>query len=115
MPVTVRADRVLLLDVVPRVGLLLLQAQGDLLLLAVDVQDHDFDFLVDRDHFGRMADPLPAHVGDVQQAVDAAQVDERAEVGDVLDHALAELADFQFAEQLFAVFLAAASRSASGG
>ena len=47
-----------------------------------------------------MADAAPAHVGDVQQAVDAAQVDERAELGDVLDHALAELADFERAEQL---------------
>ena len=45
----------------------------------------------------RMVDAAPAHVGDVQQAVDAAQVDERAELGDVLDHALAELADFELA------------------
>ena len=48
-----------------------------------------------RDHLRGMADAAPAHVGDVQQAVDAAQVDERAELGDVLDHALAELADFE--------------------
>ena len=47
-----------------------------------------------------MIDAAPAHVGDVQQAVDAAQVDERAEVGDVLDDALAELADFELLEQL---------------
>ena len=39
-----------------------------------------------------MADAAPAHVRDVQQAVDAAQVHERAEVGDVLDHAAAYLA-----------------------
>ena len=45
----------------------------------------------------RMVDAAPAHVGDVQQAVDAAEVDERAELGDVLDHALAELADFELA------------------
>ena len=32
-------------------GVLLLQAQGDLLLLVVDVQDLHFDLLVDRDHF----------------------------------------------------------------
>jgi hypothetical protein len=36
-------------------------------------------------------DAIPRHVGDVQQAVDAAEVDERAEVGDVLDDALADL------------------------
>ena len=73
-------------------GVLLLQAQGDLFLFAIDVQDHHFDFLVDGHHLRRMADAAPAHVGDVQQAVDAAQVDERAELGDVLDHALADLA-----------------------
>ena len=44
-----------------------------------------------------MVDAAPAHVGDVQQAVDAAQVDERAELGDVLDDALAELADLELA------------------
>ena len=48
----------------------------------------------------RVVDAAPAHVGDVQQAVDAAQVDERAEVGDVLDDALADLADFELVEQL---------------
>ena len=40
----------------------------------------------------RMADAAPRHVGDVQQAVDAAEVDERAVVGDVLDHAAQHLA-----------------------
>ena len=34
-----------------------------------------------------MADPPPGHVRDVEQAVDAAQVDERPVVGDVLDDA----------------------------
>ncbi len=47
-----------------------------------------------------MVDAAPAHVGDVQQAVDAAQVDERAELGDVLDDALAALADFELGQQL---------------
>ena len=54
----------------------------------------------------RMADPAPAHVGDVQEAVDAAQVDERAEVGDVLDRALADLADLDLGEQLLLHLLA---------
>src|SRR5439155_12075620 len=35
----------------------------------------------------------------------AAEVHKRAEVGDVLDHALADLADLQFAEQLRLLFL----------
>ena len=68
------------------------------------MQDLDFDFLVDGDHLGGMVDAAPTHVGDVQQAVDAAQVDERAEVGDVLDHALAAMADFQLGQQLGLLF-----------
>ena len=49
-----------------------------------------------------MAHASPRHVGDVQQAVDAAQVDERAVVGDVLDDALEHLA---FGERLERVLL----------
>ena len=80
-------------------GALLLQAERDLLAVLVDVEDHDLDLVVDADHVARVVDPAPAHVGDVQQAVDAAEVDERAEVGDVLDRALADLAGLDLAEQ----------------
>ena len=104
---TRRADRVLVVDVVPRAGRLLLEAQGDLFALVVDVQDLHLDLLVDLDHVRRMVDAAPAHVGDVQQAVDAAQVDERAELGDVLDRALADLADVELVEQLASSFRSA--------
>jgi hypothetical protein len=40
-------------------------------------------------------DALPRNIGDVEQAVDAAQVDERTVIGDVLDDALQDLAFFQ--------------------
>ncbi len=78
----------------------MLQAEGDLFLFVVDVQDHHLDLVVDLDHFGRVIDAAPAHVGDVEQTVDTAQIDERAEIGDVFDDALAHLADFQLLEQL---------------
>ena len=39
-----------------------------------------------------MSDAPPCHVGNVKQSVDAAEVDEGAVVGDVLDHALDDLA-----------------------
>src|SRR5690606_27446864 len=39
-------------------------------------------------------------------AIDAAEVDERAEVGDVLDDPHADLADFEFLHQVRAIFLA---------
>ena len=51
-----------------------------------------------------MTHATPGHVGDVQQAVDAAQVDERTVVGNVLDHALHDRAFLQRLEQLGALF-----------
>jgi hypothetical protein len=49
-------------------------------------------------------DATPRQVGDVQQAVDAAEVDERAVVGDVLDDALDDGAFLEVGEQLLALF-----------
>jgi hypothetical protein len=95
-----RADRVLELHVVPRAREQLLEAEGDALALAVDLQDLDLDLLVDLDHLGRVADATPGHVGDMKEAVDAAEVHERAEVGDVLDRALAGLAFLDLLHQL---------------
>ena len=42
-----------------------------------------------------MVDAAPGHVGDVQQAVDAAKINERTVIGDVLDHAFDGLAFFE--------------------
>src|SRR5690606_31438076 len=75
-------------DVVPRILAELLQAQADAVALAVVLQHAHFQLGAHFNDFGRMAHALPGHVGDVQQAVDAAQVHERAVVGEVLDHAL---------------------------
>ena len=46
-----------------------------------------------------MLDALPRHVGDVQQAIDATQVDERTVVGEVLDRALHDRAFLQVVHQ----------------
>src|SRR3954470_3464876 len=43
------------------------------------------------------------HVGDVEQAIDAAKIDECAEVGDVLDDAFAHLILLQLLHQLLAL------------
>ena len=90
---------ILLLDVVPRIGELLLEAEADAFFLAIDVEHDDVDFLADLEDFGRMADAAPAHIGDMEQAVEAVEVDERAEIGDVLDRALADVARGHFGEQ----------------
>ena len=103
-----RADRVFLFDVFPRARGLLFQTERNLFLFVIDLKNHNFDLLIDFDEFFRVGDAAPAHVRDVEQTVDAAQVDERAEFGDVLDRAFANLADFEFVEQrgfLFGAFL----------
>ncbi len=106
MPLTFGADREFRFDVVPRIGHLLLEAEADAFFFLVHVEHHDVEFLADLEHFGRMIQPAPAHVGDVEQTIEAIQINERAEIGDVLDCALANVAGHHFAEQLRA-FLAA--------
>ena len=93
------ADGELGFDIVPGAGFFLLQSERDLFLFAIDVQNHDFDFLVDLHHLGWMVDAAPAHVGDVQQTIDTAQVNECTEVGDILDHTTANLTFGDFGQQ----------------
>src|SRR5690606_31706397 len=99
-------DRVLGFDAVPRIRLQLLHAERDALGVRVDLDDLDLDGVADGQDLRRVRHALPRHVGDVQQAVDAAQVDERAVVGDVLDDAFADFALLQLADQLRALFSA---------
>ena len=102
-------DGVLGADVLPGAGRFLLQPEGDLFLFVIDVQNDHFQFVIDLHHLSRMVDSTPAHIGDVQQAVDSAEVNKCTKVGDVLDHTLAQLTDFEFLQQrllhLFALFL----------
>ena len=46
---------------------------------------------------------LPAQLGDVHEAVHAAEIDERAEVHDRRDHALADLTRLEVGEELVAL------------
>ncbi len=86
------ADRVLGLDAGPRIRLQLLHAEADALRLRVDADDLHFHGVADVDDLARVIDAAPGHVGHVQEAVDAAEVDEGAVVGDVLDEAVDDLA-----------------------
>ena len=62
-----------------------------------------------------MVDTTPCHVGDVQQAVDAAQVDERTIIGDVLDHAFDHLTLFEVLDDLGALLGAALFENRAAG
>ena len=92
-------DRVLFVDVFPRTRCLLLQAQCNFFLLTVDVEDHDFHIVIDLHHLGRMINASPAHIGDVQQAIDSAEIDKRSKIGNVLDDALPQVALTDFRHQ----------------
>ena len=87
----------------------------DALALPVDVEDLDLDLLADLHHLGRVRHAAVRHVGDVEQAVDAAQVDERAEVGDVLDHALPHLVLLRAPSSASRACRPARSRGSRGG
>ena len=85
-------QRVLRRHQIPRIFLQLLHAEADAVRLLVDLDDLNLDRLADREDLGRVVHAAPCHVGHVQQAVDAAEIDERAVLGDVLDHAVDRLA-----------------------
>src|SRR5581483_770840 len=97
------ADRILRFDALPRIVEQLLHAERDAVRLVIDLDDLHLHLLTDIEHFGRVIDAPPGNVGDVQQAVDAAEVDERTVVGDVLDHAVDDLTFFEVLHQLLAL------------
>ena len=63
--------------------------------------------LADGQHLGRMIDAAPGDVGDMQQAVDAAEIHEGAVVGDVLDDAVDDLPLFEVGDDLVTLLGAA--------
>ncbi len=99
-----RALRIAATEPDPRVLAELLHAQRYAVLFLVELQDLGRQLLADLHDFARMTHATPGEVGDVQQAVDAAQIDERAVVGDVLDRALDDRAFLEVLEQLGALF-----------
>src|SRR5581483_1974945 len=93
-------------DALPRVLLGLFETQRDPLALAIDVEHLDRDLVSDGQDLGGMVDVRPGQLGDVDQAVDPVEVHERAEVDDVRDRALHDLAGLQAVEDPLAVLLA---------
>ena len=100
------ACRIFGFDFIPRILGLLLETEGDALFFIVDVEDHDLDFLSEFQHFVRMGDAAPGHIGNVEESIYAAEVDKRTEVGDVFDDTFADLIDFHILEKLCAAILA---------
>ena len=90
------ADLEVLVERLPRMRGELLQAQCDTLLGVVEIEDNDLDLLVERHDLFGVVHAAPREVGDMDQAVHTAQVDEYAVRGDVLDGTLEDLALLEF-------------------
>src|SRR6185295_3393108 len=86
------AQRIFGSDAFPGILVELLHAERDALRLGVGADDLDLHGLPDRQDVGGMIDALPGDVGDMQEAVDSAEIDERAVISDVLDDAVDDLA-----------------------
>src|SRR5690349_10909294 len=90
----------------PRVALGLLEPERDALALAVDVEHLDLHVLADLEHLGRMVDVAPGELGDVDQPVHPVEVDEGAEVDDVRDLAVDDVAGVEPVQDRLAHLLA---------
>src|SRR5262249_7890856 len=74
--------------------------------ILVEGEDHHAQLAAQLHELGGMADPAPRHVGDVKEAVDAAEIDEGAVVGDVLHHAAGDHALVEHGQRVLALLLA---------
>jgi hypothetical protein len=63
----------------------LLKSEGNALLFAVEFKDFDLNFFADSDDIGRMVDSTPGHVRDMKKTVNAAEIDKRPVIGEILD------------------------------
>src|SRR5258707_4202727 len=78
-----RSNWILLVRSVPGVLLNLFETERNAFDARIELQNHHLDLVPHVEAFGRMADSPPRHVGNVQKAVNPAQVDEGAVVGEV--------------------------------
>ena len=82
----------------PRIGFKLLHAKRNTLGFEIDPQHLHFHRVTHIDDVAWVIDAPPGHVGDMQKAVDAAQVDKGAIIGNVFHHAFDNLAFFQLGD-----------------
>ncbi len=94
------ARREALRDAVPRIALERLHRQRDAVAAGGELQHPGLDLLAERERVGGLGHPDVADLGDVDHPLDAAEVDERAEVGERDDLALHDLADLDLLAQL---------------
>ena len=106
LAVHLAVNRILQRNIVPRIPLLLLESKRNAFLFPVDFQNHHFDLRAHLHHFAGVIDSAPTHIGDVQQTVQAVEINERAEIGQVLHDPFPDFAHLHFAEQRPAAIIA---------
>ena len=109
------ADGVSLSEHLPGVHVRIAVAEGDLVVLFIEVDDVNIDLVADVQRVGRLVDAIPADLGNMDHAINAANVNKSAVGGHGLDHALIVLADLDLVPDLLGAFLAlAVCHSADG-
>ena len=98
------AFRILDLYVFPRMGYQLFESQGDLVCLCVELNYFHFDLVADREHFGGVTYLAPAHIGDMQEAVNASKVDESAILSNIFHLSIQFGIDLELGKQLGSLF-----------
>ena len=104
-----RADVVLGLEYVPRIVLLALVAEGDLLVFLIQTDNEYLYLVANRNDLGRVLDAAPGQLGDVNHAVHAADVYECAVGSQGLNGAVVLVADLDGVPDLLSSSLASLS------
>ena len=104
-----RADVVLGLEYVPRIVLLALVAEGDLLVFLIQTDNEYLYLVANRNDLGRVLDAAPGQLGDVNHAVYAADVYECAVGSQGLNGAVVLVADLDGVPDLLSSSLASLS------
>ena len=99
----VRALWIAMLGIEPRIRRELLESQRYALLVLVVLQNFDLNLVANIHQILGMGEASPGHVGDMQQAIEAAEIDEGAVLGEVLDHSGQYRTFFQMLEGLGAL------------
>src|SRR6476469_3171514 len=81
------ADRIFLRHGMPGVRSELFHPERDTLFFRVEFKHDDLDFFSYLDDFRGMIDAPPGHIADMENAVDAAEIDKRSITGDVFNRA----------------------------
>ena len=110
-----RGNRVFERHTIPRIGHQLLHAKADALRILIEADHLHLHRHADGQCFGWVVDAPPGDVGDMQQAIHAAEVHEGAVIGDVLHDTIQDHAFLEALDQLAPLFGAGFFQNGAAG